>query len=92
LYVSFYFCFSKNSFVVFIFKKIKPVRISDWEVQFHFRVHGKRNEIFVDGFTFWYTMEKNKMGAVFGSKDYFHGLGVFFFDTYTNHNHMHKVL
>lgn len=64
--------------------------MKDWEVQFHFRVQGKRNELFGDGFAFWYTNEKNKIGPVFGSKDYFHGLGVFF-DTYSNHNHIHKV-
>ena len=29
-------------------------------------------------------------GDVFGSKDYFYGLGVFF-DTYSNHNGEHQV-
>ena len=29
-------------------------------------------------------------GSVFGSKDYFYGLGIFF-DTYSNHNGEHQV-
>ena len=36
-----------------------------------------------DGFAFWYTTEKEKEGPVFGNKNQFVGLGVFF-DTYQN--------
>jgi len=37
----------------------------------------------------WYTKDRNQIGAVFGSKDLFTGLGIFL-DTYSNHNGPHN--
>ena len=61
----------------------------DWELHVHFKVHGSGTELFGDGFGIWYTKERNQLGNVFGNKDYFVGLGVFF-DTYSNHNGPHN--
>lgn len=54
-----------------------------------FRVHGSTGDLFGDGIAIWYVQEPNVLGEVFGSKDYFRGLGVFL-DTYSNHNGVHK--
>ena len=62
----------------------------NWEVVIQFQVHGQGKHLFGDGFAFWYTKEKGQTGPVFGSKDFFTGLGIFF-DTYSNHNGEHKV-
>ena len=62
----------------------------NWEVVLHFQVHGRGKNLFGDGFTFWYAKELGELGSVFGSKDYFTGLAVFF-DTYSNHNGEHTV-
>lgn len=62
----------------------------NWEVVIQFQVHGQGKHLFGDGFAFWYTKEKGQVGSVFGSKDFFTGLGIFF-DTYSNHNGEHKV-
>ena len=69
---------------------LQPVSMHNWEVVIQFQVHGQGKHLFGDGFAFWYTKEKGQIGNVFGSKDYFTGLGVFF-DTYSNHNGEHKV-
>lgn len=63
----------------------------NWEVVVNFEVHGQGKHLFGDGFAFWYTREKGQIGPVFGSRDFFTGLGVFF-DTYSNHNGEHKVI
>lgn len=39
---------------------------------------------------FWYVQEPGLLGPVFGSKDYFRGMGIFL-DTYSNHNGPHDV-
>ena len=57
----------------------------EWEVTIKFKVHGKGVDFFGDGFAFWYTSEANEPGPVFGSRDYWTGLGVFF-DTFDNGN------
>lgn len=67
-----------------------PVQMKDWEVQFQFHVHGNGKELFGDGFAFWYTKQRNFLGPVFGSKDYFKGLAIFM-DTYTNNNGPNNV-
>jgi mannose-binding lectin 2 len=62
----------------------------NWEVQVQFHVHGSGKTLFGDGFAMWYTKDRSELGPVFGSRDYFTGLGVFF-DTYSNHNGEHSV-
>jgi mannose-binding lectin 2 len=62
----------------------------NWEMIVHFSVHGTGKNLFGDGFAMWYTKEVGELGPVFGSKDYFTGLAVFF-DTYSNHNGEHHV-
>ena len=42
-----------------------------------------RGRIGADGLAFWYVRENNQLGGVFGSKNEWDGLGVFF-DTYDN--------
>ncbi len=59
-----------------------PVDMEEWEVTVRFKIHG-RSHIGADGMAFWYTRDRMQMGRVFGSKDQFVGLGVFF-DTYDN--------
>ncbi|KAG4108551.1 lectin family integral membrane [Neocallimastix lanati (nom. inval.)] len=65
-----------------------PLTAQNWEIEFEFRVgeiNGK-DHLFGDGFAFFYASERATLGPVFGSKDYFNGLGVFF-DTYPNSRH-----
>ena len=62
----------------------------NWEMVLEFRVHGQGKNLFGDGFAVWYTKEHGEMGDVFGSRDYFTGLGIFF-DTYSNQNGEHTV-
>ncbi|KAF2363153.1 Legume-like lectin [Trinorchestia longiramus] len=66
-----------------------PCNVRFWEVQLHFKVHGKGKDLFGDGFAFWYVREPMQTGNVFGSKDFFNGL-VVIADTYSNHNAAHK--
>ncbi|KAJ3414824.1 hypothetical protein HDV05_005981 [Chytridiales sp. JEL 0842] len=66
-----------------------PFSGSAWTVDFEFRVHGPNDNLFGDGFAFWITAEKESLGPVFGSKDYFTGLGLFF-DTFNNGKHPFK--
>ncbi|XP_011496904.1 PREDICTED: vesicular integral-membrane protein VIP36 [Ceratosolen solmsi marchali] len=61
----------------------------NWELQVQFKVHGKGTDLFGDGFAIWYAKDRMKPGPVFGSKDFFHGLGVIL-DTYSNHNGPHN--
>ena len=67
---------------------IPHVQCHNWEVVIHFHVHGQGKNLFGDGFAFWYTKEKGELGPVFGNRDYFTGLGVFY-DTYSNQNGAH---
>jgi mannose-binding lectin 2 len=55
-----------------------------------FKVHGKGSDLFGDGLAIWYAKDRMQSGPVFGSKDFFHGLGVIL-DTYSNHNGPHNV-
>eukprot|EP00092_Neocalanus_flemingeri_P006872 GFUD01007418.1.p1 GENE.GFUD01007418.1~~GFUD01007418.1.p1 ORF type:complete len:328 (+),score=47.14 GFUD01007418.1:51-1034(+) len=72
-----------------------PCRVRNWEVQVNFKVTGTTQDLFGDGFAFWYTKERMEIGPVFGSKDYFSGLAIIG-DTYSNHNgpqnHQHPYL
>jgi mannose-binding lectin 2 len=68
-----------------------PVRVHNWEVVVQFSVHGLGQNLFGDGFALWYTKDRGNSGPIFGSSDYFTGLGIFF-DTYSNYNgdHTHE--
>ncbi|KAJ1547443.1 hypothetical protein HK096_002920, partial [Nowakowskiella sp. JEL0078] len=59
-----------------------PLTASSWVIDFEFKVHS-HHPLHGDGFAFWYTEDKEIDGPVFGSKDKFKGLGIFF-DTYAN--------
>ncbi|KAF9426237.1 hypothetical protein BGZ76_002850, partial [Entomortierella beljakovae] len=56
-----------------------PLTQPNYQIEFEFKVGGKGSGIVGDGFAVWLT----ELGPVFGSRDNFHGLGVFF-DTYAN--------
>ncbi|GAA5831841.1 hypothetical protein JCM11251_003905 [Rhodosporidiobolus azoricus] len=62
---------------------------NSFEVEFEFRVDGKSNNIFGDGFAMWLTKGRAGMGPAFGSVDYWDGLGIFF-DTYANSRHAYS--
>ncbi|XP_067940041.1 protein ERGIC-53-like [Watersipora subatra] len=65
-----------------IWNKIET-SFDNWEVEITFKVAG-RGRVGADGLAFWYTMEKEGMtGSVFGSRDNWNGLGVFF-DSFDN--------
>ncbi|KAI9099882.1 legume-like lectin family-domain-containing protein [Phlyctochytrium arcticum] len=64
----------------------QPFVAESWVVEFDFKVHGTSGGLHGDGFAFWYTTDKEVQGPVFGNKDLFNGLGVFF-DTYANGHH-----
>lgn len=53
-------------------------------------MHGTTGDLHGDGMAFWYVKERNALGPIFGSKDYFQGLAIFL-DTYSNHNGAHNV-
>lgn len=64
-----------------------PFTTPSWLVEFEFKLHNTLNSgMHGDGFAFWYAQDKEQGGPVFGSKDHFTGLGVFF-DTYANTHH-----
>ncbi|EJD75847.1 hypothetical protein LOAG_17099 [Loa loa] len=65
-----------------------PVNVRDWELHVNFAIHGSTGDLFGDGAAIWYVQDPAQAGPVFGSKDYFRGLGVFL-DTYSNHNGPH---
>ncbi|CAL7938214.1 unnamed protein product [Xylocopa violacea] len=66
-----------------------PCHVRNWELQVHFKVHGKGKDLFGDGFAIWYAKERMKTGPVFGNQDYFQGLAIIL-DTYSNHNGPHN--
>jgi mannose-binding lectin 2 len=59
---------------------------ANFQVDFQFEVDGKGDGIVGDGFAVWFTKERAEMGPVFGNRDRFEGLGIFF-DTYANGRH-----
>ncbi|XP_028414980.1 VIP36-like protein [Dendronephthya gigantea] len=65
-----------------------PVTARDWEIHLHFSIHGSGDTLYGDGFAFFYAKDKMEMGNVFGSRNFFSGLGIFF-DTYSNENGEH---
>ncbi|KAL7418348.1 hypothetical protein Q5752_006806 [Cryptotrichosporon argae] len=66
-----------------------PLTVSNWQIDFEFKVDGKAHNVFGDGFALWLTKDRAKVGPVFGSVDYFTGLGIFF-DTYANSRHAYS--
>lgn len=64
--------------------------MKNWEIQVHFKVHGKGKDLFGDGLAIWYAKQRMQAGEVFGNNDFFHGLAVIL-DTYSNHNGPHNV-
>lgn len=66
-----------------LFSKL-PAMPENFQVEFEFKIHGGggRN-LYGDGLAMWITTHKGGDGPVFGSKDKFTGLGIFF-DTYKN--------
>lgn len=60
----------------------KGVSAKSWIVEFEFKVTHDGG-LSGDGFGFWYTKEIGQEGTVFGNKNNFDGLGIFF-DTYAN--------
>ena len=61
-----------------------PVTMTDWQATVEFSVTGLRN-LGGDGFAVWYVERAEMLGAVYGSTDYWTGLGIFF-DTFNNDN------
>ncbi|KAG0373390.1 hypothetical protein BGX24_011764 [Mortierella sp. AD032] len=66
-----------------------PLTSASFQVEFEFKVEGKGDGLFGDGFAVWLTKERAEMGPVFGNKDNFEGLGIFF-DTYANSRQSHS--
>jgi mannose-binding lectin 1 len=56
----------------------------DWEIEVAVRING-RGRIGADGMAIWYTDKMGHQGSVFGSNDYWNGLGVFL-DSFDNDN------
>lgn len=63
-----------------------PVQVPNFEVTAEFSVHGKSPTAHGDGFAMWLTENRMEPGPVFGSRNKFRGLGIFF-DTYANRPH-----
>ncbi|KAL1409979.1 hypothetical protein Q8F55_003979 [Vanrija albida] len=66
-----------------------PLAITNWQVDVEFKVDGKSNGMYGDGFAIFVTKERATTGPVFGSADHFTGLGLFF-DTYANTRHSYS--
>ncbi|KAI6955310.1 putative lectin family integral membrane protein, partial [Hortaea werneckii] len=64
-----------------IFSRV-PLTATNWEIEVEFKIHGTGN-LFGDGMAMWVTKDRAEQGPVFGMKDQFEGLGLFF-DTYKN--------
>lgn len=65
-----------------------PLTAANFQVEFQFEVDGKGEGIVGDGFAVWFTKERAEQGPVFGNRDRFDGLGIFF-DTYANGRQSH---
>lgn len=61
-----------------------PIQAESFEMELTFHIHSKTtNGLVGDGFAIWFLDEKSPIGDVFGSKNYFNGLGIMI-DTYKN--------
>lgn len=67
-----------------------PLSVSNWQMEVEFAVDGKASSMYGDGFAIWITEDRAVTGPVFGSKDNFKGLGIFF-DTYANSRHSYSL-
>lgn len=67
-----------------------PLSVSNWQMEVEFKVDGKASSMYGDGFAIWITEDRAVTGPVFGSKDNFKGLGIFF-DTYANSRHSYSL-
>ncbi|VVT43591.1 uncharacterized protein SAPINGB_P000052 [Magnusiomyces paraingens] len=65
-----------------LFSKL-PAMPESFQIEFDFKIHGHGTTLYGDGLALWITSHKGELGPVFGSKDKFQGLGLFF-DTYKN--------
>ena len=67
-------------------------RHENWLTEISFRVSG-RGRVGADGLAVWFTTEKSEEGPVFGNKDRWNGLGLFFdsFDNDNKHNNPHVM-
>ncbi|SAM84315.1 related to vesicular integral-membrane protein VIP36 [Ustilago bromivora] len=63
-----------------------PLTAENFEIVFEFNVDGHASHVAGDGMAVWLTQDRAKPGPVFGSINYFTGLGIFF-DTYPNSRH-----
>lgn len=59
-----------------------PLTATNWEIEVEFKIHGT-GHLYGDGMAMWVTKDRAQSGTVFGMKDQFEGLGLFF-DTYKN--------
>jgi hypothetical protein len=73
---------ARQSRTGYIWNNVKQSSMTDWEVIFEFQVSGMRH-LGGDGFAFWYVEKPELLGTVYGSQDYWIGLGLFF-DTFNN--------
>lgn len=64
-----------------VFSRV-PLTATNWEIEVDFKISGT-GHLFGDGMAMWITKDRAEMGQVFGMKDKFEGLGIFF-DTYKN--------
>ncbi|KAI9308736.1 legume-like lectin family-domain-containing protein [Cunninghamella echinulata] len=79
---------NRQSQVGYLWSRL-PITAPDFEVEFEFKVDGSPGHLFGDGFAMWLSKDRAMEGTVFGSKDRFEGLGIFF-DTYDNErSHRH---
>ncbi|KAH9975563.1 concanavalin A-like lectin/glucanase [Lactifluus volemus] len=60
-----------------------PLTASNYIIELEFKISGTVGHLYGDGIALWITTERAEPGPVFGSKDYFTGLGIFL-DTYKN--------
>ncbi|KAG0048004.1 hypothetical protein BGZ83_007063 [Gryganskiella cystojenkinii] len=66
-----------------------PLMTDNFQIDFEFAVGGKGTGIVGDGFAVWLTKERAEAGPVFGNRDNFEGVGIFF-DTYANARQSHS--
>ncbi|KAG9293677.1 hypothetical protein G9A89_019014 [Geosiphon pyriformis] len=68
-----------------------PNDFKEWEVEISFRISGNYY-VGGRGVAFWYTKERGQAGPVLGSKDQWHGLGIFFETADISRNRLHPVI
>ncbi|OLY84105.1 L-type lectin-like domain-containing protein [Smittium mucronatum] len=69
----------------------KTLPEDSWLIDFDFKIGSKnKDHLYGDGLAFWATQSRAISGPVFGNRDRFTGLGVFF-DTYANGLHNRQM-